>query len=131
MLRSPSGTYTSRPCPRDSSVVTRAICKPCLISEKSTRLPPSIQVRDDAFGKKTRGSPPSTGTSQTSHGPAVLYAIRVLSGEKIGLNFSVLSCVSCTGSPSGRNCTYICPRPKNDSVPRMNASILPSEDSAG
>lgn len=52
--------------PRPWSVVTRTIWSPSLFSEKSKRLPPSIHVRDAAFGRKMCGSPPRTGTSQAS-----------------------------------------------------------------
>ena len=53
------------------------------------------------------------------------------SGENTGRNFSFESCVSCRGWPSGKNLTQICPRPKNELFPRMNASIRPSADRAG
>src|ERR1700689_3628437 len=54
-----------------------------------------------------------------------------LSAEKTGFNFCEASCVSSTAWPSGRNLTQTCPGPKNELLPRMNASIRPSGESAG
>src|SRR5579864_2311217 len=113
MLRSPRGRYTSRLCPRPSSVVTTPICIPLLISENRSRFPPSIHVSDDALRNIRRGSLPSTGTSHVFHGSTVPYTIRVPSGENTGLNFDSLSCVSWTGSPDGSIFTYTSPGPRN------------------
>ena len=126
MLRSPTGRYTSRLCPRPSSVVTTPICNPLLISENRSRFPPSIQVSDDALRRIRRGSPPSTGTSHVSHGSAVPYTIRVPSGENVGLNFTNLSCVSWTGSPDGSIFTYTSPGVRNVPLPpdeRQQSSV--------
>src|SRR6516225_6731158 len=114
MLRSPSGRNTSRCWPRASSVVTTPMCSPVLISENINRFPFSTQVNDDAFLSINRGSPPSTGTSHSSHGPTTLYAMRVPSSENDGNNF-----------------TYTSPGPKKVSLPRMNTSSLPSGESSG
>src|SRR5271169_3454980 len=131
MLRSPAGKYTSRLCPRPSSVVTTPIFTPFLISENRSRFPPSIHVSDDALRRINRGSPFSTGTSHVSHGSSVPYTIRVPSGENAGLNLNNLSCVSWTGSPDGSIFTYTSPGPRNVLLPLMNVNIRPSGDSSG
>src|SRR6516165_3858374 len=131
MLRSPSGRYTSRCWPRASSVVTTPMCSPVLIYENINRFPFSTQVNDDAFLSINRGSPPSTGTSHSSHGPTTLYAMRVPSGENVGDNFVPFPRVNCTGSPEGNNFTYTSPGPKKVSLPRRNTSSLPSGESPG
>src|SRR5437867_3131814 len=81
-------------------------------SENNSRgclAPDSIQVSPEAFVRKSRGCPPDTGTIQVFQpdpGSLAAYAIRVLSGENLGLPLlSRLSCVSCTGSPPGRALT--------------------------
>jgi len=68
MLRWPGGTYTSRPSPRASFVVTSTMWNPSRISEKSRRRPPSIHDSEDAFLNRSEGCPPRTGTSQMSNG---------------------------------------------------------------
>src|SRR5690349_19154018 len=111
------------------------MCRPLAVSdsENSSFFPPSVHVSDELFGSIGCGSPPSTGTCHVSHPDdcTVPYAICEPSGEKEGLIFSVASCVSCAGSPSGSSFTYTCPGPKNELSPRMNASIRPSGESAG
>ena len=132
MLRFPTGRYTSRLCRRASSVVTTPMCNPFLISENRMRFPPSIQVSDDALRRSRHGSPPSTGTSQVSHGSDVPYTIRIPSGENVGLNFPRNPpCVSWIGSPDGSIFTYTSPGVRNVPFPRMNASNLSSGDNAG
>src|SRR6516165_7521128 len=131
MLRLPAGQYTSRLCPRPSSVVTTPKCIPFLSSENRIRFPPSIHVSDDAFRNIRRGSPPMTDTSHVSHGSTVPYAIRVPSGENAGLNFNNLSFVNRIGSPDGSIFTYTSPSPKNVFAPRINVNNRPSGDNAG
>src|SRR6185369_11844876 len=93
----------------------------------------SIHTSPEAFGSHSRGSPPSTGTTQVSQSRELpfVYAIRDPSGEKTGLIFGVSSCVSCTGSPLGSIFTYTCPGPRKVLGPRMKVSMRPSGESAG
>jgi hypothetical protein len=71
--------------------------------------PDSIHVSPEALGRRTRGCPPSTGTTQVSQAAAGLlaaYARRPPSGENLGLPLLFSSSwVSCIGSPSGRSLT--------------------------
>ena len=74
--------------------------------------------------------------SQNRHLPSVpglddTVSDEELSGENEGLSLNFASWVSCTGSPLGSILTYTSPGPKKELLPRMKASIRPSEDKAG
>src|SRR5215218_1927701 len=106
--------------------------RPDLISENSTRWS-ATQVSPEAFGRSRTGWPPSTGTVQVSHSPdtTFVYATRVPSGLNTGPYFRPADVVSCTDSPFGSSLTKIWPGPRNESSPRLNATVRPSGERLG
>src|SRR3954447_1197908 len=91
-MRVSAGMYTVRCWVPLSVDETIAICWPRPVSsEYKTRDcpgPDSIQVSPEALARRSRGCPPSTGTTQVSQadpGLMAAYAMRAPSGENLGL----------------------------------------------